>query len=89
MCGNSLGLQPKNTSKLLQQELQVWSEKGVHGHFDHSFNRPWVSIDDTVVEESARMVGAETKEEVAVMNTLTANLHFLMVSFYKPIGQRY
>jgi kynureninase len=87
LCGNSLGLLPRETPTLLNQELQVWSQKGVHGHFDHPHNRPWVSIDDTVLQGMSKIVGAK-ENEVVVMNTLTGNLHFLMVSFYRPMGKR-
>lgn len=66
----------------------MWAQRGVNGHFDHPLNRPWVSIDDTVITESARIVGAKPNE-VAVMNSLTANLHFMMVSFYQPTPRRY
>ncbi|KAJ3108000.1 hypothetical protein HDU97_002580 [Phlyctochytrium planicorne] len=88
MIGNSLGLQPKRTRKLLNEELDVWAERGVNGHFDHPHGRPWVSVDDNVIEESAKLVGAKP-EDVAIMNSLTANLHFLMVAFYKPTPDRY
>ncbi|KAI9353349.1 pyridoxal phosphate-dependent transferase [Zopfochytrium polystomum] len=88
MIGNSLGLQPKNTRKLLNEELDAWAERGVNAHFDHPHGRPWVSIDDTVTEESAKIVGAKTSE-VAIMNSLTANLHFMMVSFYRPTATRF
>lgn len=57
LCGNSLGLEPKQTREMLMQELDVWAESGVHGHFNHRFNRPWVNIDDLVVNASARIVG--------------------------------
>lgn len=88
LCGNSLGLLPAKTKQLIAEELQVWGDKGVHGHFDHPFGRPWVSVDDNVVEESAKIVGAQ-RNEVAIMNSLTANLHFLMISFYRPEGKRF
>lgn len=87
LCGNSLGLLPTKTKELINEELQVWGDKGVYGHFDHSYQRPWVSIDDNVIEESAKIVGAK-RNEVAIMNSLTANLHFLMISFYRPEGKR-
>ncbi|KAI8826180.1 pyridoxal phosphate-dependent transferase [Fimicolochytrium jonesii] len=88
LCGNSLGLQPKHTRKLVDEELDVWATLGVQGHFRHPENREWVTIDDHVVEESAKVVGAKPSE-VAIMNSLTVNLHFLMVSFYRPTQQRY
>ncbi|KAJ3300171.1 hypothetical protein HK104_003781 [Borealophlyctis nickersoniae] len=88
LCGNSLGLQPVHTKKLVDEELEMWAERGVNGHFDHPLNRPWVSIDDTVIEESAKIVGANPSE-VAIMNSLTANLHFLLVAFYRPSQTRF
>ena len=88
LCGNSLGLLPKQTKTLLNEELDVWGAKGVYGHFEHPYNRPWVDIDAHVIHESARIVGA-LDEEVAIMNSLTANLHFLMIRFYKPTSKRF
>ncbi|TPX34178.1 hypothetical protein SmJEL517_g03079 [Synchytrium microbalum] len=88
LCGNSLGLQPKRTRELISEELHVWADRGVNGHFDHPHNRPWALIDDHVVQSTAKIVGAK-ESEVAVMNSLTANLHFLMVSFYRPTSTRH
>ncbi|KAF3904294.1 Kynureninase [Orbilia brochopaga] len=88
LCGNSLGLQPKETQRLVLEELQVWANAGVYGHHLHPKSRPWVDIDSTVTEEIAKIVGA-LHSEVAVMGTLTSNLHFLMAAFYKPTASRY
>jgi kynureninase len=88
LCGNSLGLQPRATEILLRQELEIWQEKGVKGHFDHDKGRPWVSVDDYVRSQMASIVGALEKE-VVVMNSLTVNLHLLLVSFYKPTKTRF
>lgn len=85
-CGNSLGLQPKRTRELVAAELTKWGQCGVNGHF--TGERPWVSIDETVTGASARIVGAEP-QEVAIMNTLTVNLHLLMAAFYRPTDTRY
>lgn len=76
-CGNSLGLQPKRTRVLVDEELEKWAARGVIGHFDDS-PRPWVSIDEHVTSASAKIVGAQP-DEVAIMNTLTVNLHLLLV----------
>ncbi len=66
-----------------------WDHRsGVNGHFDHSYNRPWVSIDTNVIDETARIVGAKPCE-VAIMNSLTANLHFLMIAMYTPNKDRF
>ncbi|KAJ1547983.1 hypothetical protein HK096_008000 [Nowakowskiella sp. JEL0078] len=88
LCGNSLGLQPKLTKDLLLEELDVWGKSGVNGHFLHEHNRPWVSVDANVIPELSKIVGAK-EPEVIVMNSLTANLHFLMVSFYTPTKNRH
>ena len=89
LCGNSLGLQPKRTRELINEELDVWAARGVNGHFDHGKGRPWVSIDENVTDKMARVVGAQQTSEVAVMNTLTVNLHLLMIPFYRPTASRY
>ncbi|KAF9365346.1 Kynureninase (L-kynurenine hydrolase) [Mortierella sp. NVP85] len=88
LCGNSLGLLPRAVSRYVNEELQVWGEKAVFSHFSHRFNRPWARIEETVQEQSARIVGAK-KDEVAVMNTLTSNLHTLLAAFYTPTEERH
>lgn len=85
LCGNSLGLQPKRTRAYITEELDKWGAHGVEGHFKTA--RPWVTIDETVRDASAALVGA-VPSEVVVMNSLTVNLHLLMVSFYVPVGPR-
>jgi len=84
--GNSLGLQPKTTQSVLNEEMERWRNCGVDGHF--TGERPWVKTDDYVLDEAAKIVGAR-KDEIAVMNTLTVNLHLLMVSFYKPTEKKH
>lgn len=85
-CGNSLGLQPKSVSYLMQLELDDWAKYGVEGHF-HARN-PWFSYHHLFSERLAKIVGAQ-KDEVVATNTLTVNLHLLMISFYRPSGNRY
>ena len=85
-CGNSLGLQPKLTSSYLNDELDKWQKLGVKGHFDCEY--PWMPYHEFLAEESAKLVGAKPSE-VVCMNSLTANLHFMMVSFYRPDEQRH
>ncbi|XP_048056776.1 kynureninase [Megalobrama amblycephala] len=84
--GNSLGLQPKNTKKYIDEELEKWAKTGVHGHTKGS--RPWAWAEDTIEGLMAKIVGAKP-EEVALMNGLTVNLHLLMLSFYKPTPKRH
>ena len=83
--GNSLGLQPKSTSKYIQEELEDWAKFGVEGHF--LSRRPWFSYHENLTDKVARIVGAKPIE-VVVTHSLTTNLHLLMVSFYRPQGKR-
>lgn len=85
LTGNSLGLQPKAAAAALKQELDDWARFGVEGHF-HAKN-PWLSYHEGLTPSTARLVGAK-EEEVVVMNQLTSNLHFLLVSFFRPQGKR-
>lgn len=86
MTGNSLGLQPKQTKTYVNQELEDWANLGVEGHFEAK--NPWLGYHEFLTEAMANVVGAKPIE-VIVMNTLTANLHFMMVSFYQPTKTRY
>jgi kynureninase len=85
-CGNSLGLQPKGVEAALKKELRQWREHAVEGHFRGDM--PWMPYHKFLTPQSARLVGA-LESEVVVMNTLTTNLHLLMVSFYRPTKERY
>ena len=84
-CGNSLGLQPRGVREALLQELDDWAALGVEAHFHGK--HPWMPYHSEVRDGLARIAGAEPSEVVA-MNSLTANLHLLMVSFYRPTAQR-
>ncbi len=84
--GNSLGLQPKGTAKIINEELELWKERGVEGHFEGE--RPWFHYHKFAKESLAKIVGAKP-EEVVPMNSLTTNLHLLMVSFYRPTAKRF
>jgi len=86
LCGNSLGLQPKRTKDFLNQELEDWATFGVEGHL-HAKN-PWMPYHEFLTESYSKIVGAKSSEVVA-MNTLTVNLHLMMVSFYLPTEKRY
>ncbi|HMS98759.1 MAG TPA: kynureninase [Saprospiraceae bacterium] len=84
-CGNSLGLQPTSTKDSIMQELNDWGQYGVEGHF-HAKN-PWMPYHEQLTSSMAKVVGAKDSE-VVVMNTLTVNLHLMMVSFYQPTSTR-
>jgi kynureninase len=86
LCGHSLGLQPKTVSKYIEQELIDWADLGVEGHFQA--RNPWMPYHRLLTQQTASLVGARP-EEVVVMNSLTVNLHLLMVSFYRPTSQRH
>ena len=91
LCGNSLGLQPRRTKDRISAFLTAWSTKGVTGHFkNHSDSPlpPFVDVDDYAAKLMAPIVGAR-EDEVAVMGTLTSNLHLLMASFYRPTKKKY
>ncbi len=85
LCGHSLGLQPKNVRAYIEQELKDWEHLGVEGHFQAK--KPWLSYHELLTEQTARLVGG-LPSEVVVMNSLTANLHLMMISFYRPSGKR-
>ena len=86
LCGNSLGLQPKSTKAYINQELEDWANLGVEGHMEAK--NPWLPYHEFLTQSMANLVGAKPIE-VVTMNTLTANLHFMMVSFYQPTKTRY
>jgi kynureninase len=79
--GHSLGLQPRRAREYVLQELDDWARLGVEGHF--AARHPWVSYHELLTASTARLLGA-LPHEVVVMNTLSVNLHLLLVSFYRP-----
>lgn len=84
--GNSLGLQPKRTKSFVDEVMKDWAELAVEGHF--YAEKPWWDYHERLAVPLAKVVGA-LPEEVSVMNTLTVNLHLLMVSFYNPTKKRF
>lgn len=86
LCGNSLGLLSKNAQKAIARELKDWSALAVGGYI-HAKN-PWLFYHNNFKQSLADIVGC-SESEVTVMNSLTVNLHLLMVSFYRPTAQRY
>ncbi|MGN9812633.1 kynureninase [Micromonospora sp. BQ11] len=85
LAGNSLGLQPRATRDDLLADLDAWARLGVEGHLEAK--RPWLPYHELLTGPAARLVGARPAE-VVVMNSLTVDLHLLMVSFYRPAGRR-
>lgn len=86
LAGNSLGLQPLKTRQYVNEALDDWARYGVEGHF--TGKHPWLPYHEFLTESTARLVGAKPLE-VVVMNTLTVNLHLMMISFYRPTPSRY
>jgi kynureninase len=86
LCGHSLGLQPKTAAAYIEQELKDWAQLGVEGHF--RAKNPWMPYHRLLTEQTAELIGAEPLE-VVVMNSLTVNLHLMMVSFYRPTKKRH
>jgi len=86
LCGNSLGLQPKAARRLVEREIEDWARLGLEGHFEA--RTPWYSYHEVFRETGARLVGARPGE-VVMMNSLTVNLHLMLVSFYRPTARRH
>ena len=84
--GNSLGLQPKRARKYVDEVMDDWANLAVEGHF--YAEKPWWDYHERFCQPLSEIVGAKPTE-VAVMNTLTVNLHLLMVSFYQPTQKKF
>ena len=85
-CGNSLGLQPKSTKSFIDKEMEDWANLGVRGW--SNAKKPWLKYHSYLTDEMASIVGAKP-QEIVVMNTLTVNLHLMMVSFYRPTKSKF
>ncbi len=85
LCGNSLGLQPRAAAEVVAGELEDWARLAVEGH--DNARRPWYPYHEQFRDPLSRLVGA-LPHEVVAMNSLTVNLHLMMVSFYRPSGDR-
>jgi kynureninase len=85
LCGHSLGLQPKSAASYVDEDLAEWRRLGVLGH--HQGTRPWIGYHEHAAPGLAALAGASQLEVVA-MNSLTINLHLMMVSFFKPSAAR-
>ena len=86
LAGNSLGLQPRRARRHVEEAMDDWARRGVEGHFRGE--HPWMPYHELVTGMLARLLGAEPSEVVA-MNSLTVNLHLMMVSFYRPTAARH
>lgn len=86
LVGNSLGLPARRSIEFVNDELNRWGSVGVRGHFESEL--AWTTYQDTMATQMAALVGA-ANDEVVVMNSLTVNLHLLLVSFYEPTPERH
>jgi kynureninase len=86
LCGNSLGLQPKNVKAAIEQELADWQQCAVEGYW--AAKNPWLYYQQYCSKPLTAILGA-SQQELTVMNTLTVNLHLMMLSFYRPNKQRF
>ncbi len=85
-CGNSLGLQPTSARSRVERIMKDWETRAVEGHFEG--DEPWVPYHELLAPAMSRIVGAR-EEEVVLMNSLTVNLHLMMVTFYRPVEGRH
>lgn len=85
-CGNSLGLQPVTARQYINDQLGNWQELAIEGFF--AGDDPWLGYHKKLTGTLASIVGAKS-EEITIMNSLTVNLHLLLVSFYKPTQKRF
>lgn len=86
LVGNSLGALPKAARDYVNAEFDRWGTLGVEGHFTGAL--AWKDYHELLTGQFAALTGAE-KVEVVAMNSLTVNLHLLMVSFYRPTPERH
>ncbi|HLF13103.1 MAG TPA: kynureninase, partial [Gammaproteobacteria bacterium] len=88
LCGHSLGLMPRRARRYVGGELERWAQRGVDGHFAQRPSEGWFDYHERFSEPLAALIGAK-RDEVVAMNSLTVNLHLMLVSFFQPTKQRY
>jgi kynureninase len=88
LCGHSLGLMPKGARRYVDVELERWAQRGVDGHFAEAAERGWFDYHRRFCGPLAALVGAKA-DEVVAMNSLTVNLHLMLVSFFRPTKERH
>lgn len=86
LVGNSLGALPKAARDYVNTEFDRWGAHGVEGHFTGDL--AWKNYHELLTDQLAAVVGARS-DEVVSMNSLTVNLHLLLVSFYRPTPARH
>jgi kynureninase len=84
LCGHSLGLMPLRTRQHVTRELDRWADRGVDGHFDEG---GWYAFHERFAAPLAGLLGTGP-DNIVAMNSLTVNLHLMLVSFFAPAGRR-
>ena len=88
LCGHSLGLMPRAARRAIGVELERWAGRGVDGHFADERHDGWLGFHERFAAPLAALAGAK-RAEVVAMNTLTVNLHLMLVTFFRPTRERY
>lgn len=83
--GHSLGLAPRYARERVEAALKSWEARGIRGHFDGP--NSWYRLDEQAIDPLSRLIGGQ-RSEVALMNTLTVNIHAMLAAFYRPEGDR-
>mmetsp|Transcript_19319 Transcript_19319/g.16550 ORF Transcript_19319/g.16550 Transcript_19319/m.16550 type:complete len:110 (-) Transcript_19319:62-391(-) len=78
---------PRRSKEIVNREMDKWGSMAIEGHFQGEL--PWMPMDRYLLKAMADIVGAASVEEVALMNSLTVNLHLLLLRFYKPTKERF
>ena len=80
-CGNSLGLQHKSVKNKINNHLDQWKNLAVENHFSGDY--PWMDIQNKIKNKLKLFLGC-SEDEIAIMNSLSVNLHLMMATFYRP-----
>ena len=83
--GNSLGLLSRDAEAEVLRTLDQWKRLGVDGWM--RADPPWFWVGEELGRQVAPLVGADP-DEVVVTGSTTVNLHALVASFYRPVGER-
>ncbi|HVW94928.1 MAG TPA: kynureninase [Mucilaginibacter sp.] len=86
LCGNSLGLQPDTARQYINEQFDRWQNLAIEGFF--MGDDPWLGYHKKLTPLLADILGAR-QSELTIMNSLTVNIHLMMVSFYKPDNKRF
>ena len=84
LAGNSLGLQPRAARDQVVRRVDEWATLAVEGWWEAG----WLAAADELRAPLERIVGARPGE-VAVMNSLSVNLHLLLAALYRPSPDRF